>query len=219
MNEALVSHGRGKAVGVRCGTGVRAVGAQAPEGHLGRLDAEAGIMRGNQTRCVPDRAVDIDDETAGPTDEVVMVVPDSPLIPGHRARRLDAAQQPDLGESVERVVDGLMRDRRQRPADGADDGLGVRVRMIPHGLEHGNPLFRHTQRGLPQGCGRILCMSMIRPVHTLRMPASFESVKERAMTSAEAAPGVGAAKFAQVIAEVESAADREGGRVFGRACG
>jgi hypothetical protein len=131
-------------------------------------------MRGNQARSVTDRAVDIDDETARTAHQVVMVVPDPPLVPCNRTGRLDAAEEPDLGEGVERIVDGLMRDRRKRPTDRADDGLGVGMRMILHGLEHRSPLLRHTQRSLPQ-CS-ILDVSMIRSVHTTRMPRSFERV-------------------------------------------
>jgi hypothetical protein len=136
-------------------------------------------MRGNQARSVTDRAVDIDDETARTAHQVVMVVPDPPLVPCNRTGRLDAAEEPDLGEGVERIVDGLMRDRRKRPTDRADDGLGVGMRMILHGLEHRSPLLRHTQRSLPQCRCSILDVSMIRSVHTTRMPRSFERVKER----------------------------------------
>jgi hypothetical protein len=179
MNEVRTSHCRVQAIRASRGAGARAVGAQAPEGHFGLFDEESGIMRGNQARSVTDRAVDIDDETARTAHQVVMVVPDPPLVPCNRTGRLDAAEEPDLGEGVERIVDGLMRDRRKRPTDRADDGLGVGMRMILHGLEHRSPLLRHTQRSLPQCRCSILDVSMIRSVHTTRMPRSFERVKER----------------------------------------
>ena len=47
---------------------------------------------------------------AGAADEVVVVVADPRLVAGHRARRLDAADQPGVGEGAQRVVDGLVGD-------------------------------------------------------------------------------------------------------------
>ena len=174
VNGSRESHGRELIVAGRLSTGGRAVGAQALERHFGLFDDEAGIVRRSQARRLSDSAVDIDDETARSAHHMVMVVPDATLVPSHRARRLDAADEPHLGESVERIVDGLVGDRRQRFADGTDYGVGVRMRMVPHGIEHCDPLFRHTQRRLPQSRGTVFVVFMLRPVHSTRMPASFE---------------------------------------------
>ena len=119
----------------------------------------------------------------------MVVVPDPPLVPGNRTGGLDAPDETDLGEGVERVVDRLVGDRGQGFAHGADDGLGVRMRMFPHRLKHRDPLFGHTQGGLPQGNGRVLIVSVFRLVHITRMPASLESVKESPGWLAEEAAG------------------------------
>lgn len=103
-----------------------------------------------------------------------MVVPDATFIACNRPGRLDMPKQSDLGEGVQRIIDSLMRDRRQTFADGLDDGFGIRMRMIADRLENGDPLFRHSQGTRPQTCGRVLFVSDLIPCHSDRMPASFD---------------------------------------------
>lgn len=145
-------------------------------------------MRGRQTRGLPDRAVDIDDETAGSTHEMMVVVSDAPLVEGNRPGRLNAPHKPDLGESVERVVHGLMGDLGEALPDRSENGLRVRMRMIAHRLEDRDPLLRHAKRALPQCCGRFVVVFMILLSHTLSMPRSFERVKEGERLSWTAQP-------------------------------
>jgi hypothetical protein len=57
----------------------RAVGAHAPEDHLGLIDCETLVRdRGKAGPC-PDYAVDILGAAAPPADHVVMVIPDAAL--------------------------------------------------------------------------------------------------------------------------------------------
>ena len=83
------------------GTGLRTVGAQSPESDFGLLDEEAGIVGRDQARSLTDRAVDIDDEIARAAHQVMVVVADPPFVPRNRTRRLDAADETDVGQGVE----------------------------------------------------------------------------------------------------------------------
>lgn len=130
-------------------------------------------MRRCQARGPTDRAVDIDDEVARSAYEMVMVVPDSPLIARDGPGRLDAPDESDFGEGVQRIVDSLMGDSGKMLADGPDDGLSVRVRLIADRVKHGHPLFRHTQGTRPQTCGRVLMMSDLIPAHSQKNACFF----------------------------------------------
>ena len=122
---------------------------------------------------------------------MVVIVSDAAFIASNRPGGLDAADEPDLGEGVERVIHSLVRNRRQRLTHGADDGIGVRMRVISHGIKYRNSLLRHAQSCLPQCGGRRIDLFLIRPLHTTRMPTSFERVKERKWPCAgvKGAPG------------------------------
>jgi len=52
------------------------------------------VVGSGQAGRLPDRAVDVNDDTARPAHDVVMVVPDAPIEPGQAAGRLDAADEP-----------------------------------------------------------------------------------------------------------------------------
>jgi hypothetical protein len=70
-----------------------AVGAQAAVDDLSLVDGEAVGIRRVEARCGTDGAVDIGDDATRPTDDVVVVVPDSRLVPRDRAGWLDAAHE------------------------------------------------------------------------------------------------------------------------------
>ena len=88
-----------------------AVGAGAPVDDFYLVDHVAVVVRGGQAGSVADGAVDIDDAAAGPAHEVVVVVPNPGLVVGGRTGRLNASNQPRLGERVQYVVDRLPGDR------------------------------------------------------------------------------------------------------------
>src|SRR5207248_9660501 len=71
----------------------RAGGAQAPVDDLGLVDRVAVVVGGGQAGCLADRAGDVGDGSAGPADEVMVVVADAALEPGRAAGRLDAADE------------------------------------------------------------------------------------------------------------------------------
>jgi hypothetical protein len=59
---------------------------------------------------------------------VVVVVADAGLVAGHRAGRLDAPQQPGVGQGAQHVVDGLRGHGAELGAHGGQHGVGVGVR-------------------------------------------------------------------------------------------
>ena len=80
----------------------------------------------------------------------MVVVTDSRLVAGQRTRRLQSPQQPDLGQGLEDVVDGLVRHGPDLGPDGGGDRLGVGVRRGVHRSEHREPRARHPERGRAQ---------------------------------------------------------------------
>ena len=117
-----------------------AVGAAAPVDDLGFVDLVAGVVGGGEARRVADGAVDVDHATARAADEVVVVVADPVLVPRRRPGRLDAPQQPGVGERAEGVVHRLARDGADLGADDPVDVVGGAVRPFGHGPQDGQAL-------------------------------------------------------------------------------
>src|SRR5690606_6928693 len=81
--------------------------AQTPIDDLGLVDAEAVIVGGVQAGRTAHGTVDVDRHPAGATNEVVVVVVDPILVAGGGTGRLDAPDQPLLGERAQGVVHRL----------------------------------------------------------------------------------------------------------------
>ena len=102
---------------------------------------------------VADGAVDVGDGAAGAADEVVVVVADPRLVAGHRAGRLDAPDQPGVGERAQHVVDGLVRHLAERRARTAPMIESVSAcGCVVHRGEHREPRARHPQGGRRAAC-------------------------------------------------------------------
>lgn len=101
-----------------------------------------------------DRAVDVRDSATGTADDVMMVVADAELEPGGMPCRFDAVHEPRVPEGTQDVVDGLSGDAPDQRTGGADDGVGVGVRMVPEHVQDGEPRCGHSQSVIPQllGC-------------------------------------------------------------------
>ena len=115
--------------GTGCG---RAVGAEAPVDDLGLVDREAMVVGRGQARCIANRAIGVGDDAAAAADDVVMVVRDSRLIAGHRARRLYAPYQAHSGQRSEHVVNGLMGQFAEILTRNTDDPVRIGMRMRIH---------------------------------------------------------------------------------------
>ena len=153
-----------------------APGAQAPVDDLGLVDHEAVVVRGGQAGRVADGAVDVGDGAARPADDVVVVVADPGLVAGHRAGRLDAADQAGRrsAPAARRRPPGGTR-RRGRPGRApmieSVSACGCRCTAV----EHRDPGPGHPQPRRAQHAARVP-----RSVGTARSLAHFlESIKSR----------------------------------------
>jgi hypothetical protein len=118
------------------------------------------VGRGQAGRLA-DRAVDVSEDTTRPAHHVVVVVSDSPLVPGRAAGWLKAAYQSRRGERVQGVIHGLKGDMPYAIAHTGGDRLHAEVVSVPHGLEERDADGGHPQAGPAQfpgggrspGCG------------------------------------------------------------------
>src|SRR5581483_11700135 len=131
----------------RCsGTSGGTVGAQAPVG-------DVGFVGRGQAGCLADRAVDVSDDAARPAHDVVVIISDPPFEARRAAGRLDAADEPCLGERVQDVVDGLQGDMTDAAAHSGGDRLDAEVVAVPDGLEQCDAGGCHPQAGPAQFLG------------------------------------------------------------------
>ncbi len=104
--------------------------AAPPVDDLGFVDLETVIIVRGETRCQPDRAVNIEHLAAAPADQVMMVVIHSILVPGRGSGRLDPADEVPVGQGTEYIVYRLARDRSDDRPDVFDQlvsgGVGMR---------------------------------------------------------------------------------------------
>src|SRR5689334_25274515 len=105
-------------------------GAQAPVDDLGLVDREAVVVGRGQAGRLADRAVDVSDDAARPSHDVVMIVPDTSLEPRRGAGRLDAAHEGRRGDRVEGVIHGLEGDMADAVAHAGGDRLYAGVAAV-----------------------------------------------------------------------------------------
>ncbi len=107
----------------------------SPIGDLGLIDDEALVVGRIEARRGSNRAVNIDDPTAFPADQVVVVVADAVFESRGRSNRLDATNEALVGQYPEGVVDRLLGNRANLFAHHHGHlvrcGVGV-IRNCPH---------------------------------------------------------------------------------------
>ncbi len=87
-----------------------------------------------QARSLTERTIRIGDETTTATHDMVMIVADAHLVPGHMTRRLNATHEADSRHRIENVVDGLTGHRRQNCTSQREHGIRVDMRMTVHNV-------------------------------------------------------------------------------------
>ena len=103
---------------------------------------------------------------------MVVIVADPRLVPGDRARRLDAPDQPGGGQRGQDVIDGLSGDIGQDGADGTENGVGVGMRTGVNRVQN-----RHPGPGHPQLGGAQLLIGSRSGRHPTILSRFLESVK------------------------------------------
>lgn len=106
-------------------------GASAPIRDLCFVnDKSVRVARGDTGRD-SNGAIDVDHRAAGPTDEMVVIVPHTRVVPRGRARRFDAPGEADTFQRVEDVVYSLGRNAAEFFSDGSNQRVGIRMRPMP----------------------------------------------------------------------------------------
>ena len=129
--------------------------ASPPEDHFGFVDAESVVGRCLQAGRGTHRTVDVDRETAGATDEMVVIVVDPIFVARRRTGRLDPADEASIGQDSEGVVDGLTRYCPDLGSYESLDVVGCPVRRARNRSEDGQPLCRHLHSALAKESGRV----------------------------------------------------------------
>jgi hypothetical protein len=88
------------------------------------------VIGGGQARGVPNGTVDIDRFSAGATDNVVVIVPNTILVERRRSGGLDAPNDTFLGQDSEGVVHRLTRNGPDLTANILGDVVSRGVRPI-----------------------------------------------------------------------------------------
>lgn len=117
------------------------------------------VVGRGQAGCLADRAVNIDDDTTRPAEQVVVVVTDTSLEPGRTPGRVDTTDQARRGERMQSLVHRLQGDVTHSIAHARGDRLDSKVVTLPDGLEQRDASGRHPQASTAQlisrslGCG------------------------------------------------------------------
>jgi hypothetical protein len=111
--------------------------AKAPEGDLGLVNDESVGLTRRQTWCRADCTVDVDGRAALSAHDVMVVVGNPCLEPGGTTSGLEAPKQPSRGQRMQVVINRLRREASQPFARRRRQRLGVGVRMLTYGIEHG----------------------------------------------------------------------------------
>jgi len=132
-----------------------AVRTASPVGDFGFVDLVALVVGGRQAWRGAGRAVDIDDATADPADQVVVVVADAILVAGRGTGGLDATDQAFGDEHAQRVIDRLQRDGADFRSNHVRDAVGGDVRRGRHGAQDGEPLRGDLDAVFTKESGRV----------------------------------------------------------------
>ena len=133
----------------------QAIRTAAPIRDLGFVDLEALAVGRGETWGGPNRAVHVDHAAADAADQMVMVVADAGLEAGGRAHRLDAAEQPLLGQQAEGVVDRLTGDRADLGPHHFGHAVGGDVGLAGDRTQDGQSLRRDLDAVLSEKIGRV----------------------------------------------------------------
>ena len=136
-----------------CGAGRRCLLASrtdAPINDLGLVDNESTTVRGFQARRRPHGTVGVDGDAAAATDEVMVVVVDSVLVPSRRTGRLNPPDEALLGQRPKSVVDSLVRHSADLRSHGLLNLIRGGVWTTGQHTEDSQALSRHLRTVLSE---------------------------------------------------------------------
>lgn len=138
-------------------SGVRGLtlGADAPIDDLGLVHVELPVVQRRQARRVADRTIDVDQPVTGATDEMMVIVTNSPFVPRGGACWLDPADDLVFFQNRQRVVDGLAGDRSDLLADDLSDVGRAAVRVDGYRPQHSQPLSSYLETVVAELLSRI----------------------------------------------------------------
>jgi len=139
----------------RCLRFLEAVRTSSPVANFGLVYLIASAVPGFETRRPPNRAVYIHHAAADATDEMVMVVTDTILVAGRRARWLNTSDEVRCDQDIKCVVHRLQRNRADFCANGARDDIRRDVRSPGDRPEHRNSLSCYLYSTLSKRLRRI----------------------------------------------------------------
>jgi hypothetical protein len=132
------------------GLGGKAFGTSAPIDHFGLIDPEACVVRGGQARSLPNGAVYIDGFSAGPANEVVMVVARPVLVKGRGPGGLNPPDDAFVGQYPEGVVNRLSGYDSNLGANVLGKGVRRGVGSVGYRSQHGDALRGDGKPVLPK---------------------------------------------------------------------
>lgn len=133
----------------------RAFRTASPVNNFCLVDLVSGGVGGRQTRRRSNRTVDVNDASADPANEMVVVIADPALEPRGRARGLNPPDETLNGQQRQRVVDGLQGDGTELAARGLGDAVGSGMRLRANRPKDGDPLRGHLYAARAQLLGGI----------------------------------------------------------------
>ncbi len=105
----------------------RTLCAQAVVNNFGKIDRECALLRRVDTRRLAHRARNVNEAPAVAAQQMMMVIVVLDFVERRAPIGRHAPQNTHVGQRVERIVNGLLRDLAQFAADLRNDGLGVHV--------------------------------------------------------------------------------------------
>jgi len=110
------------------------IGATAPIDNFGFIDLEAVIIFDFEARRRSNGAIDVEDQAAAATHQVVVIVTDAILEPRWRPGGLDSTNECLVGEDAKRVIDRLPRNRSDVVANDFGQFFCCGMRASGNGL-------------------------------------------------------------------------------------
>jgi len=144
------------------------IGASTPVDDLGFIDLKAVVVVSGETWGRPDGTVDVEDDAATSTHQMVVVVTHAVLVTSNRASGLYPADETLVDEEAERVVYRLSRDGADLPPHGLGQLFGGGMGACGDSFHDGQTLGSDLEIATSQLLHDALLLDRIWPAGLLR---------------------------------------------------